>query len=427
MISGTSETSADSVPQIEGAPPPRIASTVLRDLIEDYRDRRSLALRDARKKTQQIRTAVQQGSSQEEKSTSLVPGWNILADKWEEVEEKVMRAGMTVNVDTLLNIFQQGLSQEKQQFHIVEVTAEEAKTGPYKHSLSPGVPATPLEEESRWEFCLAPLCQDSAHAVFLQLAREWSHESANANCLTRTSAFTCGELMAEACQSAHTPCSRESFGQTLARPLRVLVPGCGTGRIAYDVAAALPEGSAIHAMDASLAMLVAFRAILRQNKMQQEPKLWRIYPGLLADPNSWSLNARSATASLQPPNAHEVEHAANSLHLHLSDFLVSRGSKDQTRYDAVVTVYFLDAVASLPEVLQCIVASLRSGGIWIQCGADPLRFLHPDAGHFSWDEMKALAFALGFRLVKEESFVAEYMPHASQSIVNRCICFRLDN
>mmetsp|Transcript_123367 Transcript_123367/g.360210 ORF Transcript_123367/g.360210 Transcript_123367/m.360210 type:complete len:154 (-) Transcript_123367:38-499(-) len=93
-------------------------------------------------------------------------------------------------------------------------------------------------------------------------------------------------------------------------------------------------------------------------------------------------------------------------------------------YDAVVTVYVLDAVPSLPHALRRISELLRPGGLWLYCGADPLRYLHPNAGHFTWEELLALLPAVGLQVLEERSVQEKYIPGFDRRDMVRCVCCR---
>jgi len=399
-----------AAPWIEGAPDTDATSKSLQDLLEEYKEFRSAALKDARRKGSQVREAAAADAE-----WSGEGDWTSLANTWVEAEEAAMAEGVAENIQALQAFFERGLSN-----------VDSAALSAVATTLGGSAPLASAEEESRWEFRLRPVLQDSAQGVLVQLAREWSHEAECVGCCARTHAFILEWLGASigCLPSNGTP----TQGRLRSRPLHCLVAGSGTGRLAFEVARALPAESSVEALDASLPALVVCRAMLLGGATAPDLGALRVHADLLADPQGRPLAARAAGSTLRPPDAALAAAARTSLRLRLGDLLARSGpSGSEGAYDAVCTVYVLDAVASLPQALRRIAALLRPGGLWLLCGADPLRYLHPDAGHFSWEEMVALLPAVGLHPIGQDCFKAHYVPGGGRCDTVRCLCCRKES
>eukprot|EP00746_Dinoflagellata_sp_MGD_P045923 gnl/MRDRNA2_/MRDRNA2_21291_c0_seq1.p1 gnl/MRDRNA2_/MRDRNA2_21291_c0~~gnl/MRDRNA2_/MRDRNA2_21291_c0_seq1.p1 ORF type:complete len:196 (+),score=33.96 gnl/MRDRNA2_/MRDRNA2_21291_c0_seq1:89-589(+) len=145
-------------------------------------------------------------------------------------------------------------------------------------------------------------------------------------------------------------------------------------------------------------MLAAFAGMLRQRRLTIFPSLW--CTNGLGEPQHLQ-----AARVVVPDSA-----AAAARHLRLwhGDFVQKGGPSS---FDAVVTAFLLDAVASLPDAVAAVARRLRPGGIWVNIG--PLKFNYKDSPHFSFAELAALAVVFGFD-VEEETAVQEcdYVPRA---------------
>ncbi|GAA5940830.1 uncharacterized protein JCM15063_000892 [Sporobolomyces koalae] len=198
---------------------------------------------------------------------------------------------------------------------------------------------------------------------------------------------------------------------------RVLVPGAGLGRLAWEIVRC---GFTCQANEFSLHMLIASAFIL--NSMT-EPNEYPIYPYL----HSFS-NIRSKHDLLSPswipdvaPNAivdgdEDDDTPKGDFSFAAGDFLelyggVGTDGSYEADWDACVTCFFIDTARSIPHYLETIYGLLKPGGIWINCG--------PTLWHFENDhdaqsielplaDVKDLAKRIGFEILEEKEIETSY-------------------
>eukprot|EP00747_Dinoflagellata_sp_TGD_P085656 gnl/TRDRNA2_/TRDRNA2_162960_c0_seq1.p1 gnl/TRDRNA2_/TRDRNA2_162960_c0~~gnl/TRDRNA2_/TRDRNA2_162960_c0_seq1.p1 ORF type:complete len:306 (-),score=34.27 gnl/TRDRNA2_/TRDRNA2_162960_c0_seq1:56-973(-) len=194
-------------------------------------------------------------------------------------------------------------------------------------------------------------------------------------------------------------CSYTMWRLPFDQALHMLVPGCGLGRLALELAAAGGTSCKVVANDESVSTLAAFVGLLRLRNLTVFPALWSAN-GL----GETGQHLRAAEAFVPK----ELAAAAGNLHVWHGDFT---GSSGPVGFDAVVSAFFLDAVASLPDAISAVARRLRPGGVWVNVG--PLRFHHEDTPHFSFAELAALVAAFDFDIEEDTSLGdCEYYPRA---------------
>lgn len=179
---------------------------------------------------------------------------------------------------------------------------------------------------------------------------------------------------------------------------RVLVPGAGLGRLAWEV---IDRGFSCQANEYSLFMLIASNWILNESVTANEILL---YPFV----HSVS-NARAHDGIVHPIAVPDV--LPHRSYPHSPDFSVSAGdfvevySAEADIFDAVLTCFFLDTARNVVDYLETIRRVLKPGGIWINCGPTLWHHEGSDSNsiELALDDLKALAKRIGFTFLVRKS------------------------
>lgn len=185
---------------------------------------------------------------------------------------------------------------------------------------------------------------------------------------------------------------------------RILIPGAGLGRLAYEVAKA---GYETEGCEFSLFMLLMSQLILNGNKS------FDVYPYLF--PFS---NLRQASDHLQsiriPEEAPFLPETAR-FNMLAGDFMDIY--KNQVmEWDCVVTCFFIDTATNVLDYIQQIHRLLKPGGLWINVG--PLLW-HWDGTpselsiELTLEEVKGVVCDVGFEVLREEEVKASYAQHTA--------------
>ncbi|KAA8903169.1 putative trehalase [Sphaerosporella brunnea] len=178
------------------------------------------------------------------------------------------------------------------------------------------------------------------------------------------------------------------------RQTRVLVPGAGLGRLAYELAA---QGFDVVANEFSPYMTLAHRYIL---SLHQENPIAKI-DGHTFHPNiNWWSHHRSNESMLRAATFPEVlpqRDVLNRLRLIEGDFVKAFLPLEESGFDAVVTLFFIDTARNIVDYLETIHKVLKPGGIWANLG--PLLYGTAPLIELSLDEVLRVAEKIGFELL----------------------------
>ena len=147
----------------------------------------------------------------------------------------------------------------------------------------------------------------------------------------------------------------------------VLLPGCGTGRLAWEVACALPEASVL-GTEVSEAQLAVARYMLGCTQV----RALTVRPWL--DESGNNATEQSRLAALQVPDV-APGGAPPKLELHLVPAAAARlvpASAARQQVDVVCTCFFLDCLKDTLAGVRAVRDALRPGGLWIFAG--PLEY-----------------------------------------------------
>ena len=165
-------------------------------------------------------------------------------------------------------------------------------------------------------------------------------------------------------------------------PFRVLVPGCGQGRLAYSITSSLlgtasdgADDFEVMALERSEATLELARHML---ELPEEAEPFTFHPFLDAFTNNWDAQGRTMALSAPDVPASDRRRVRESgrLVLRPDDFVAFAqrcGGPDERRSDVVVTSFLLDCLSEgMEEGVRAVRDSLRPGGLWIFSG--PLHY-----------------------------------------------------
>lgn len=227
--------------------------------------------------------------------------------------------------------------------------------------------------EPAWASARYPPASRAAHfskvrSTLHQFAREWSAEGADER------AATYGVMLGvlrDAMPPPPPPLSVDSAAAPK-RP-RVLVPGCGLGRLVFDAAMA---GYSTVGVEFSYQMLFASQFILGGGPPRAESgQPWRLVPW--ADEPSNHMNRADALREVVIPDVSPLalldEPGAGDMSMAAGDFVSVFDAPDEYgAWDAVLTAFFIDCAPNPLEFIDVIHHVLRPGGIWINLG--PLHY-----------------------------------------------------
>ncbi|KAK9479575.1 N2227-like protein-domain-containing protein [Lipomyces japonicus] len=151
----------------------------------------------------------------------------------------------------------------------------------------------------------------------------------------------------------------ESFNRS---SIRVLVPGAGLGRLAYDIAC---EGYISQGNEFSYHMLMTSNFILNQTTSQNE---FGIYPFLhsFSHLSTFSNQIRKISFPDLCPSTNKISTANN--------FSFTAGSFTQiystmlSSWHVVVTTFFIDTAHNIIEYIETIYNTLVDNGLWVNFG-----------------------------------------------------------
>jgi carnosine N-methyltransferase len=188
-----------------------------------------------------------------------------------------------------------------------------------------------------------------------------------------------------------------SHSRRLPADARVLIPGAGLSRLAFNLAC---QGYKVEAIDVSYIQLLATNFILSRNsdRLGLGPSFYEgnlSTPGTVAAASLFQLYPFATQFSNHLRSDHQFVHAeipdvgaadcldcpildqssstltftATGLTLSAKDFTRDFDTKDTIgTYDAIVTVFFIDTAKNFLEYARTAYSVLKPGGIWINVG-----------------------------------------------------------
>jgi hypothetical protein len=201
--------------------------------------------------------------------------------------------------------------------------------------------------------------------------RDWSQEGLH----EREATYPC--IMA-AMQTA--------FPERSQKPVTVLVPGSGLGRLGHEIAAL--GGFQVTLNEFSYSMNMAYHYLTTLEKSDAAT----IHPYV----DWWSHRATTTHLTRGVSFPDDINALAqSSVSLVEGEFTTCMEHYEGT-YDALVSHFFIDTATNILTYLETIHAMLKPGGVWINFG--PLLYGSMPALQLSMDEVIAMAESLGLEL-----------------------------
>jgi hypothetical protein len=193
---------------------------------------------------------------------------------------------------------------------------------------------------------------------------------------------------------------------TTTRPLSILVPGAGMGRLAYDL---YNRGHNVEANELSPSMAAAASAILTRrvkgtlhpfvldsmnNEVNSNRRFDAVpFPDVDIPSNQHSGRRRGVNG--QPLNGSLSYTVGNFVGGNDDSYYYYRTKSGQ--YDAIVTCFFIDTASNLYEYIDMIQSLVKPGiGVWINVG--PVQWHQHAQLRPSVDELKDLLLAMGWSI-----------------------------
>ena len=204
---------------------------------------------------------------------------------------------------------------------------------------------------------------------------------------------------------------------------KVLVPGAGLGRLAFEIAA---QGFECQGNEFSLFMLFASNFVLNKTSavdcFKIHPYLHNYCNNVESRDQLLAINFPDVDPSQLPEDARFSMAAGNFVDIYSEpNYLASQ--------DAVVTSFFIDCAHNIVEFIQVIHGVLKKGGVWINLGPLLYHFSDQrdeDSIEPAYSTVRAVIEEMGFSFVSEEQNVAATYSQNPRSMLQykyNCVFF----
>ncbi|CEF97968.1 N2227-like [Ostreococcus tauri] len=261
----------------------------------------------------------------------------------------------------------------------------------------------PRAEVEKWaaddEFRAAPEDAEKVRYVLKNAWRDWSEEGKCERDPVYDEIFEALEERLGAIDA--------SVGSPDGEAPRVLVPGCGLGRLVYELA---KRGYDAQGNEYSYYMLLFSSFMLNATSRREE---FEIHPWLHVRSNHRAAGDqwRGAHIPDEVPGDAKLPPGA-CMSMAAGDFsAVYNCANERGMWDAVVTCFFIDTGHNVVEYLECIANCLRSGGVWVNFG--PLLYHWEDyeseqSVELSLEEVIEAAKTFGLDIERSETKMVDY-------------------
>lgn len=228
--------------------------------------------------------------------------------------------------------------------------------------LAFGLSADPVRGSlTDWRDTAKPRDVAKAHSTIRQFYRDWSEEGKNERRACNDLALRYLELKVE------DPYASRALSGI---PPKILVPGAGLGRLAFDLAL---KGYDVEGNEISYHQLLASNWILNHTHKKDS---YALYP--FASQFTNVVSRQNQLQQVLLPDVHPGQTFANQskrampfgqMDMTAADFVVLYSDpKQQDIVDAVITVFFIDTAPDLVRYIKTIQNCLKAGGVWINVG-----------------------------------------------------------
>jgi carnosine N-methyltransferase len=190
--------------------------------------------------------------------------------------------------------------------------------------------------------------------------------------------------------------------------LRIMVPGAGMGRLAWELAR--NKHAWVEALESSVGMAAAAASILQRKQSGM------IHP-YSSDQLSNEVNSSHRYLRVQYPDVDDMEIYEGHLSYTVADFLLLNSVvNNQSKFDVVVTCFFLDTATNVMEYIATIIKLLKpKEGMWVNVG--PLQWHQKSQIRLSADELYNLIEEVGFKIMEWGVDVAPIEYRSSHKLV----------
>lgn len=250
---------------------------------------------------------------------------------------------------------------------------------------------------------------DKLRSTLKQFVRDWSVE---------------GKVERDACYAPIIQALVSHFGDIPEQErgnFRVLVPGAGLGRLAWDVA---KLGFSCQGNEFSHLMLLSSYFILNRTAEIEQHKLYPYVHSFSNVPNREALlqavKVPDVLPSSLPPYANFSLVAGDFEEVYGGDPTEDSQEPHAGHWDAVLTCFFIDTAKNVVNYLNIIHRILAPGGVWINLG--PLLWhwennsSNDPSIELDLEEVKILARNVGF-VIKDERHVATTYTNNAKSML----------
>ncbi|TDL27902.1 N2227-domain-containing protein [Rickenella mellea] len=243
---------------------------------------------------------------------------------------------------------------------------------------------------------------DKLRSTLKQFVRDWSEEG-------KGERDSCYKPMIDALLDHFSGVSEEQRSN-----IRVLVPGAGLGRLAYEIA---HLGFACQGNEFSHYMLLASYFILNRTEKINEHTIYPYVHSLSNMPDRSALLRPIMLPDALPSDLPE----GSDFSLVAGDFEEIYGAEENNdrdhesqvgMWDAVLTCFFVDTAKNVINYLRVIHRILKPGGVWINLG--PLLWhwenntTNDPSIELDVEEVKTLCRKIGFQLSNERTIDTTY-------------------
>ncbi|KAI8356122.1 N2227-like protein-domain-containing protein [Choanephora cucurbitarum] len=241
---------------------------------------------------------------------------------------------------------------------------------------------------------VTPMDMDKVKSTLKQFVRDWSAEGEHERKVTYD------PIIQELDRLYRMPIEERGH-------IRVLVPGAGLGRLAFDIAKA---GFSCQGNEFSYYMLFASHFVLNRLTKPQE---FSIYPFIHSFSNI-TLDEKQLAPVMIPDILPASLPATVDFSMVAGDFVEVYGTQEnnQGAWDVIVTCFFIDTAKNIIEYMEVIHKALKPNGTWINIG--PLLYHFEDSTQgdssieLSLDQVKQVAQKIGFEFKKESMVSTTY-------------------
>ncbi|KAI6655583.1 hypothetical protein LOD99_2082 [Oopsacas minuta] len=245
---------------------------------------------------------------------------------------------------------------------------------------------------------------DKVITTLKQFYRDWSKEGQKERDL-------CYKPILDSIQSYYS-------NSTLRSSIKILVPGCGLARLAFELAR---EGYTCQGNEFSMYMLLASNFILNSGSDVYQHT---IYPWVHSQLNCWSVEDQFTPVRIPDVCPDSLPKPGN-FSMTAGDFLIVY-KDDNNQWDCVTTCYFIDTAHNIIEYIECINRILKPGGLWINFG--PLLYHFAEiCNEFSIeltyaDIIKIMTKDLKFELLEERNIPSTYIENPNSMLTYQYHC-----